>query len=304
MKCVLKSISIAALLCALSATGSQGSTLGKSYLLFGLNEYGYAYAEDDGFDPPEIGTPKSDEYGMTSAFHLEGKFFSHDPKTPWYGGFLYEYGGGIQTYNGSPLDSFEIDPTSGDTIHLFPSLIDTKSNTFTRIGGFVGPFFDIGSSLVGLNAGLLYYRWYRGTGSESETYSWVYLPIGADISWKLDDQWSLGVDLQYRLMLSGSMQVGLDDYIINGISASVPAITLGTRDGFYIGVPLQVQVTRQFGIEFKPWYEYRPSGMSGPVVEQVGLNNTEIYEPSSNSYSIGMSISAMFGNFASYSQAR
>ena len=235
-----------------------------------------------------------------SAFHAEGKFYSKT--SGWYGGFLFEYGGGIQTYNGSPLDSFLI-TQAGDTVPYFPSLINSKSNTFTRIGGFIGPYFNFGNGMLGLNAGVLYYNWYRGGGgSYNESYSWVYLPVGAELSFNLNDRVTMGLDLQYRIMVSGTMQPSYDNMTIQGYPTSATSqFTLGTMDGLYFGIPVRIQIDRNFGIECKPWFELRPSGSSPYVfVQSANSSFTNYYdEPESKSYSIGMSISAMFGNFSS-----
>jgi hypothetical protein len=308
MKRILNLIGVIGLLCVLSPVGSSGSTLGESYVLFGFDEYGYNYSEDVGSgyagNPFYIGIPRSDEYGTTSAFHAEGKYYSKT--SGLYGGFLFEYGGGIQTYNGTPMDSFNISPT-GDTLNqLFPSLINTKSNTFTRIGGFIGPYFNFGNCLLGLNAGLLYYNWYRGAGAYNESYTWVYLPIGAEFSFNLNERLTMGFDLQYRIMLSNSMQPSFDyETIVKGIPTSAPQLSDSTRDGFYLGIPIRLQINRQFGIEWKPWFEFRPSGATANpgVLEQSGSTEMSIFEPDSKSYSIGLSISAMFGNFSSFDRA-
>ena len=311
MKRVLNLIGMIVLLCILLPAVSSGSTLGESYILFGLNEYGYAYSEDvsaNGITPTYQynGVPRSDEYGMTSAFHAEGKFYSKTSSL--YGGFLFEYGGGIQTYNGSPMDSIQIvsNGNSYDTTQYFPSLINTKSNTFTRIGGFIGPYFNFGNCLLGLNAGLLYYNWYRGAGAYNESYTWVYLPIGAEFSFNLNERLTVGFDLQYRIMLSNSMQPSFDyETIVEGIPTAAPQLSDSTRDGFYLGIPIRLQINRQFGIEWKPWFELRPSGATANpgVLEQSGSTEMSIFEPDSKSYSIGLSISAMFGNFSSFDRA-
>jgi hypothetical protein len=299
MKRVLNLIGMMAMLCVLSPAGSSGSTLGESYILFGLNEYGYAYSEDDPPYPDETGTPKSDEYGLTSAFHAEGKFFSKT--SVLYGGFLFEYGGGIQTYNGS-TDSIGGYDSIGNPINIISPLVNLKSSTFTRIGGFIGPYFKFGDCLLGLNAGVLYYRWYRGLGDSSlysETYSWYYLPIGAELSYNLNDRMSVGLDLQYRIMLNGTMQASYDAVNLAGYPTAVSQFSLGPMDGFYFGIPVRFQIDNHFGIECKPWFEWRPSGSSSPVVVQSADSSLQggAQEPESSSYSIGISISAMFGNF-------
>jgi hypothetical protein len=113
----------------------------------------------------------------------------------------------------------------------------------------------------------------------------------------------VGLDAQYRIMLSGSMQATYDYYsVILGEQTSADQFTLGTRNGFYLGIPIQLQIDRKFGIEWKPWFELRPSGISAPVYDQ---SSGEGYlEPSSTSYSIGISVSLMLGSFSSLGQTR
>jgi hypothetical protein len=311
MKHIVRLFSALSLLIFIVPVGSSGSTLGENYILFGINEYDYNYSESappnsysdttsthSYLNPPSI---LDREYGATAAFHLEGKVYSHDRSFPWYGGFQLEYGGGIQTYNGGPLDSVIIN-SAGDTTQVFPQILDYKSNTFMRAGFFVGPFFRTGNCLIGLNAGLLYYNWYRGTGAYNESYTWLYLPLGAEIQWDLNGRLSAGLDLQYRIMLSGSMQATYDyQSVILGEPTTANQFTLGTRDGFYLGIPIQLQIDREFGLEWKPWFELRPSGLSGEVYTAGGGGYVE---PNSTSYSIGMSVSVMFGTFSSMAQSR
>ncbi len=311
MKHIVRLVSVLSLLIFIVPVGSSGSTLGENYVLFGINEYGYNYSESSpGYKPSSSTYYYSSpppaildrEYGATSAFHLEAKLYSHDRAFPWYGGFQLEYGGGIQTYNGGPLDSMQFGvPGPGDTTQIIYPIVGPKSNTFLRMGGFVGPFFKVGECLVGLNAGILYYNWYRGVGYD-ESYTWIYLPLGAELQWNLNGRLSAGLDVQYRIMLSGSMQATYDfQTVIENNPMSANQFTLGTKDGFYLGIPIQLQIDREFGLEWKPWFELRPSGISGVVYASDG---GEYLEPNSTSYSIGMSVSVMFGTFSSMAQPR
>jgi hypothetical protein len=311
MKYIVNLSGVVSLVLFLLPSAGSGSTLGQSYFLFGFNESSYDYSESAPPHTYEISptyyyfTPPPSipdrEYGATSAFHAEGKFYSHDRALPWYGGFLFEYGGGIQTYNGTALDSIQVGvPGPGDTTQYFPPIVESKSNTFTRIGGFIGPYFKVGNTLVGLNAGLLYYNWYRGAGAYNESYSWVYLPVGAEVQWEMNDRLSVGLDMQYRIMLSGSMTATYDyATVLEGVPTAANNFTLGTRDGFYLGFPMQLQIDRWFGLEWKPWFELRPSGISG-LTDVNPETGSGYLEPNSYSYSIGVSISAMFGTFSSF----
>ena len=158
---------------------ASSSILGKSYLSVGINEYYYHYSED--WSPqligqPYTGTPQSIEYGSTTQIHIEGRYYLA-PKTPYYGGFVFGYGSGTHNYLGSWSND-----SGQDTVTFYP-LSFTKTNAFTTISAFVGPYFPYGNVLWALRGGLLYYYWNRGSnatipGSYSEDYSWLYLPIG------------------------------------------------------------------------------------------------------------------------------
>jgi len=111
-------------------------------------------------------------------------------------------------------------------------------------------------------------------------------------------------------MVLGSMSVDFSS-VTNGTLYSVesPTLNLGTKNGFLIELPCQVDLDRTFSIEFKPWIEFRPSGVSNVDTMRImdafrEVAKASVLEPGSNSYSIGMTLSLNFGKFSFDSERR
>jgi hypothetical protein len=286
---------------------------GKSYLQAGFNGYSYNYSEI--WDAKTLGllgitswtgTPKSNENGFTPTFHATGRLYSKI--SPFYGGFLFEIGGAKHTYDGG-TQSYD----SVNQIAVYEPLTATSHNSFTKLGAFAGPYFRISDYLLGIHAGILSYHWFRNASgtifspSTPETYNWYYLPVGIEAARGIGNKMSIGCNIEYRIMLSGTMKIDLSALaLMTGYTiGSVPAVNLGAKNGFLLEIPFQMNLDQHFNLELKPWFELRPSGVSNVDTMRLkdpyygGEVKGPFLEPGSNSFSIGMTLSLNFGNFLS-----
>jgi hypothetical protein len=115
----------------------------------------------------------------------------------------------------------------------------------------------------------------------------------------------IGCNAAYRFTVSGSMKAdfGIAGYMLD---INAPELTLGTEQGLYVDLPIQVGFNRLIGVEIKPWFELRPSGISNVgKISSPSLVNPQtgapvsgsFIEPRSESYSAGCMVSLMVGKF-------
>jgi hypothetical protein len=249
---VVFSFLFTAVTCAVGQNASD--MLKKTYIEAGINEFYYHYSEK--FDAATLaltgvtnyrGEPKSDEYGMAPMFHAEGAAYA-DQMPLWASGF-FEIGSGTHTYDGASQDSAEI--SGGDTVWVFLPLSVKKTNHFMNLGIFVGPYFSNGNFLIGLQAGIEYHSWKRYLQGMTEQYNWTYAPVKVHAAVQVSPTVGIGCNAAYRFTVSGSMKAdfGIAGYMLD---INAPELTLGTEQGLYVDVPIQVGFNRLIGVEIKP----------------------------------------------------
>jgi hypothetical protein len=273
-------------------------------LYVALNQYYYHYSEL--FDEKTLsmlgnheirGEPKSDEYGATTMMSLSGTLFSRGH--PLYASAFFEMGGGTHTYNGATQETVV---EGNDTIFIATPITVKKNNEFTAWGLFAGPYFFLNNLFYGLQTGIEYQYWKRKLFSMKEKYRWWYVPFIAQTEYQLTPAVSIGCNCTFRLMVSGTMEIdfgqeSMMDYM------EIPVLSLGKRHGFTIELPLRTALTNIFGLEFKPWLELRPSGISNVdtmrLYDGIEERKAPFLEPASESYSIGVSISLVISDLFS-----
>jgi len=279
------------------------TALNNNFIQIGLNQFYYYYSEK--FDNETLlkagvkkykGEPKSDEYGYTALFHFAGTGYSK--LLPFYGNVFFEAGNGKHKYDGSTQDSLEI---GIDTTMIYEPYFAKKRNMFIKIGGYGGPYFMFKNVLLAFYSGLEYQYWKRSLSGIREFYRWFYAPIGIKTAFKVSDRINISCNLLYKFMLYGTMEIDFG-MLEKLVTLNAPdRLILGKKQGFKGEIPIQINLNKRFNIECKPWFEYRPSGISN--VDILSINNgmetqkSPILEPASTSYSGGLTISVMLCTF-------
>jgi len=124
-------------------------------------------------------------------------------------------------------------------------------------------------------------------------------PLGGEVEIDLGNRISLGFSAEYRLMLAGTI-TGIGMPMADGENITTSPMNISPQNGLYLEMPFRFPMGQgqRFSGELKPWFEYRPSGMSSSYTYDFtvgGESMTEtITEPSSTSWSIGVIASLMF----------
>ena len=138
-------------------------------------------------------------------------------------------------------------------------------------GVYGGPFFKTGDLLYGLQTGIEYRYWNRKLEPMKEKYRWLYVPVIAQAIFQVTNKVRIGCLCAYRYMVSGSMEIDFGTYGDMMGEMDIPVLTLGKKHGFAVKLPLRTELTHIFGIEYTPWFELRPSGISN--VDTMRLYN-------------------------------
>jgi len=291
-------------------TAAEGRTgmLGCNSIQIGFNQYYYHYSEK--LDDATLGLigikkyrgqPKSDEYGYTTGFHLNTTLYSRS--IPLYGSFIFEAGPGSHTYDGVT----QTPEITIDTVMVYEPYKGSKNSIFVKVGAYAGPYFLFNRFLVGIQSGIEYHNWRRGfpqtdpSGSSmSERYEWCYAPLKLQTAFQLSTTTSIGCNVYYKFMLSGTVQISfgaMDLYL----DIDKPPVNLGHKQGFSAEFPFQANLSTMFSIECKPWFEYRPFGRSNIdtliISDYYNTQKSPFLEPASESFSIGCMISILYGSY-------
>lgn len=246
-----------------------------------------------------VGPVKSDEDGYTAMFHFNAALYGS--KVPLFGSVLFEGGKGTHTYDGA--EQVGLDTINGVVTMFYEPFETEKANRFFYIEGLFGPVFTDGKKLLGIHSGIEFHYWKRSLAGMREIYKWLYIPIGIETGFRLNERLSLGLHFVYRLMVYGGMDI---DFGIMNIfyDISAPMVKLGNKHGFKAEIPLQIKVYRWIGIELKPWFEYRPFGRSNIdtiTIESMDLvQKSPFLEPASDAYSGGLLFSVMLGKYDTF----
>jgi hypothetical protein len=167
---------------------------------------------------------------------------------------------------------------------------ETSSNWFSRLefdGGYT--FHRIfGSSLnMTTYTGYGYRFWRREISNHgnllgyAEDYSWGYIPVGVVAELPVTGNWSVGLEMALRIMVTGSIYIALEQF-------RNPTLTLGNRLGWFASVPMEYTSDSGWGAGFTAWYEYSAIGQSeqSPTIV-VGQQQGAIYEPPSRTHQFG-----------------
>jgi hypothetical protein len=245
---------------------------------FLLNSFDYS----EEFPPPGKSTENGWLFGIGLRYTFEG-----GTELPLYGKIQFEF---------SPSGT-EYGSNEEDALGRLKDFTQNTSNWFSRLEFQTGyTFYRIANAPVDITpyAGYGYRFWRREISSHNdlqgyrEDYSWSYIPIGVKGELAIDRHWSVGLDVAMRLMVSGSISIGLPTY-------NSPTLTLGNRLGLYMAVPLEYRPSSVWAGAFTLWYESSGIDQSNksPIVVVGGVQH-QIYEPPSTTRQFGFSITGMF----------
>jgi hypothetical protein len=304
-----KSISLCLIIALLTSAEGRVPALNSLRANVSLNQYYYNYSER--LDETTLsmlgsheyqGTPKSDEYGPTTLLNIGVTLFSRSQRM--FSNAFIEIGSGSHTYDGATQNTTI---AGTDTVVIFEPITAKKSNEFINSGLFAGPCFTINNCFIGFLTGLEYHYWNRKLSPVKEKYRWLYLPLMAQTKYQLNSSTSIGCNLSFMLMLSGSMQIDFGSYESMMGEMDLPLLKLGRKHGFSVELPAHIKMTQIFGMELKPWFEYRPSGISNidtmKINDGIEEQKGPFLEPASESYSIGMYLSITLNSFFRDSEA-
>jgi hypothetical protein len=291
-----------------SQIGSLGVSL--SYLYYNedidLSDDINAFNSRYGHDPKISGAPKSTEYG--AVFGLSGSMTNYNwinrlvlrPKAGIFAGIDNTYDGSLQ---GQPAIG-----SAGDTIGMefYPHRFK-KNNVFLFAGcdvGYAYPSFVIPCFLY---TGLDFKLWYRDLMNSQgnlyfsfemnnwETYYWFSLPLGIFFSRPLGARFVAGADASVNLMFYGGMKVGLS-YGSGDATGEYPPVTLGNRTSVKVELFVQDKNSSGPSIRFVPYFLYYAFGKSNSETVKSRNDGAQqvFYEPSSNSFLFGFTVSWVF----------
>lgn len=235
------------------------------------------------FDYAEELTPpmKSTEYGWLPGVRVAYTYWGDG--VPIYGFISFDYAGGDLTYDGSIQDGFG---------QVYPYLSSSPAglSTLQARGGYI--FKRIGGSGLDLAAytGYGFHFWSRNIGGGPPTgyleeYRWSCVPLGVAAGWWLGDRWSIGLTLEARFMVSGSIYVERSDF-------GKPTLTLGNEPGWMAALPIAVSLSKNYALCVEFGYESSAIGESAP--SPPNQNGQYILEPSSSTNQFWISMGGRF----------
>lgn len=262
-----------------------------------------AFTSEFGRAPRLVGAPKSTEYGTVFGASASATFYS------WENRLIVRPRAGLllglnNTYDGSTQEQLYRD-NNGDTTGIeFDPLTFQKNNVFLFAGCDIGyaipyvkfPFF--------MYTGLDFKLWYRDLVdnggdllystdvSNSETYYWLSAPLGVLVTRPVSPRYVLGMDACVNFMFFGGMQAGQGS---GGTSVNYPAVTLGNRASVKVELFVEKKRDNKPALRFAPYFLYYTFGKSNTAVAPPSGDTPEsFYEPSSNSFQFGFTLSWEF----------
>ncbi len=204
------------------------------------------------------------------------------------------------TYDGSSQGQLYFN-SNGDTVGLYFSPYKfQKTNVFLDAECDAGYAFPSSVLPWFLYTGLDFKLWYRDLMdnqgelyystdvSNWETYYWFSVPLGINLARAVNPRWLVGADASVSFMVYGGMQVGLSS---GGSSANYPPVTLGNRASVKVELFTEKKRDNRPALRFAPYFLYYAFGRSNTA---VGGDNQSFFEPSSNSFLFGATLSWEF----------
>lgn len=247
----------------------------ENQIIAGVNYRDFDYREDP--RPPL----KSTEHATFFAPYVRGKFGVPSLQESFVS-LLGEISGNVSsTFDGTDLDGNSVKATNA------LSFADVEASFYWN----VAPDFFV-------QAGLGYHYWNRflsGNSGYREIYTWYVVPLGILYQTRISDRIRLGVDLTYRLMFQGQMELIFSETVTNGDDTT---FTLGDRPGYKLQVPLEYDFeASNFGMALTPWYEFSEIGASDSKYNSTPTTNGplgNVHEPASQTQQYGLQIGAKF----------
>lgn len=235
----------------------------------------YSYAED--LTPPM----KSTEHGWLPGVRAAYTYWGD--RVPIYAFLSFDYAGGDLTYDGSFQDGF-------GQVYPYVSSSPADLSALQVRGGYL--FKRVGGSGLDLAAytGYGYNFWSRNVGGGPPTgyleeYSWGSVPLGIAAGWWPGERWSIGLTIEARFMVSGSIYIERPEF-------GNPVLTLGNEPGWMASLPISVSVSENWGFFTEFGYETSAIGESAP--SPPNQNGQYILEPSSSTSRFWISMGGRF----------
>lgn len=141
--------------------------------------------------------------------------------------------------------------------------VPVKDSNTLSFADFDALFFWNFAPQFFLQGGIGYHYWNRylsGGAGYREIYTWFYMPIGILYQHQVSNNFSVSVDLTYRLTFQGEIKVIFSETVSSGDDTT---LTLGDRPGYRLSVPLRYAFEgTNFGMTVAPWYEFSEIGAS------------------------------------------
>jgi hypothetical protein len=270
----------------------------------GISLSWYYYAENPEIvhDLPLLGVPKSTEYGTIISLSLGETFYNWKnrlvirPRVDLLVGYDDTYDG---SYQGDPVLN-----SLGDTVaYAFAPLKFQKTNISLFAECDAGYAFPFAKFPFFMYTGLDFKLWYRNLlnnsnvlfsseASNSETYYWFSVPLGVNIVRPINSRWIMGGDANVNFMFFGSMQVSQS---VGNVPSGYPAVTLGNQASVRIELFIEKKRDNKPAMRFAPYFLYYSFSRSNSAVAQASDGTSlSFYEPSSNSFLVGATLSWEF----------
>lgn len=181
----------------------------------------------------------------------------------------------------------------GSDINTNDPVTATDVLGFTHYNGLLNISLFRGFSVYGGYGARLWDRFLSGTPGYREKYSWNYSMFGARIRLTHVSRFDVTFDGSIRKTGNGKIKVITSQTFANGIDSEM---SLGSRTGYRLALPIHVHLSGLIGFEVQPWYEYSEIGES-PVVPNATLSpnpGTGIQEPNSHTNQYGVEVLLTF----------
>ncbi len=252
-----------------------------------------------GFPPRLRGAPKSTEYGTVYGLSWSTTIYS------WQNKLLLRPRAALllgidNTYDGSTQAKLLPDDTGGVAGLEFYPVTFKKNNVYLSAGCDIGYVVPIVHFPFAFYTGLDFKLWYRDLtqlqetqgelyyntdAGNSETYYWFNIPAGILITRPVLPRYVLGADASVGVLIFGGMQVA-------GVSSvNYPMVALGNRASCKLELFVQQRKDNGSSMRLTPYFEYYGFGKSNAAVAPDG---TSFYEPSSDSFLFGLTLSWEF----------
>lgn len=263
--------------------------LKRSYIKLGINQNYFLDKELPDYNSAQgaqvIFCSNGDIFGYTAMFNLNGVL--HTPNT----------------FSLFTSINFEI----GRGKHLLQSDIVQNTDTIRILNKFINLDFHIGPEIKILNhhysifTGCEYKYWNSVWNSNTyTTIKWLNIPIGIQTEFNISKKTTIGIVFINRLMVYGSFVPVIPTNTFFNLQEKIklPESKLVNKYGFQVEIPIQFKLLKVLGVEFKPWFCYRPFGESELTPMYINSPSEELYiyiRTESHSYYVGLLLSLFFG---------